>query len=83
MRKSPITVALVGALTGREHSRPRNPKVSDRLRRPDLPFPTRRFGDTVDLEWRDGRLVVGGVEYQRIAFHQEDAERVAQLLEHQ
>lgn len=30
--------------------------------------------------WREGRILIGGVEYEPIAFHQEDAERVAGLL---
>lgn len=31
-----------------------------------------------DVAWSDGRLVVDGETYQPIAFHREDAERVAQ-----
>jgi hypothetical protein len=33
-----------------------------------------------DVDWRDGKFVVGRTKYQPIAFHQEDAERVAQML---
>lgn len=33
-----------------------------------------------DVKWHNGRLSVCGVHYQPIAFHREDAERVAQLL---
>ncbi len=32
------------------------------------------------VDWHDGRFAVGGVKYQPIAFHQEDAERVARML---
>jgi hypothetical protein len=36
--------------------------------------------DAANIEWREGRLALDGVEYFPIAFHNDDAEQVAELL---
>lgn len=41
----------------------------------------RASADEATAKWQDGKFAVGGVAYHPIAFHHEDAERVAELFD--